>query len=87
MSFAYPAQPLAVCGTGQQIEADVAATGLQEIASLRISISRVLALLITRARSHGQKIPQDFWSGPLKYRPKPSLMTPNDIADAFTEKN
>lgn len=86
MSFAYPAQPLAVCGTGRQIEADVAATGLQEISSLRVSVSRVLATLIKRAQAQGVKVPADFWTGPLMYRPKPLLMTPNEIADALEEK-
>lgn len=85
VTFAYPAEPLAVCGNAKQIEVQVAATGLNEIASVRTSISRPLSTLISRARMQDQKIPRDFWSGPLKYRPKPPLMTPNEVADALTE--
>lgn len=82
---AYPGQPIPVAGTGKQIEAAVAAAGAREIGSLRISASRVLARLIVRADQSGVRIPNDFWSAPLKYRPKLAPLTPEEIAASLKD--
>lgn len=80
---AHPDQPVPVCGTGKQIGAALAAAGAFEIASIRISASRVMARLITRAAQLNLRIPNDFWSAPLKYRPKPTPLTPEELAAAL----
>ena len=84
---AYPGQPLPVAGTGKQIEAAVAAACASEIGSIRVSASRVLARLITRAEQAGFRIPNDFWSAPLNYRQKPAPLSPEELATSLQEND
>ncbi|MBB2964336.1 hypothetical protein [Methylobacterium sp. R2-1] len=76
-----PPRPLA--GTDLEISQELAALDKPVIRSIRSSASRSLALLINRANRLNIEIPDDFWTVPFSYRPRPDGW---DLAQASMQK-
>lgn len=88
---AYPKGPRPVCGTLNDIAGDLeSAKGLGSGAGfprglVLVSASTVMALLIQRAQTLGIELPAEFWTAPLRCRPRPTPLAPADIADLLQE--
>ena len=76
-------QPQPIAGTDTEIDADIAASGLPAVRSIRSSASRCLAVLINRGHRMKLEIPDEFWVAPFAYRQRPSSI---GLAKANMEK-
>lgn len=78
-------QPRAVAGTLSNIAAELQADGFVTQGLTVVSASTLMAQLIERANKHDIELPAEFWTGPLRYRPRPAALTPEEMAIAAME--
>ncbi|GEN01734.1 hypothetical protein [Methylobacterium radiotolerans] len=82
---AYPAPPLPICGTIVDIAENLASAGFKPRRLIVTSASTVMAVLIQRAQALGVELPAEFWTAPLKCRPRPAPLTAEDVAKLLQE--